>query len=143
MPALSFPASPSPGALYTVGSRTWVWSGTIWELSATALSAGVVGANELAAGAVTTAKIATDAVTTTNIAALAVTDVKLASNSVTTAKIATNAITAAKLAAGASNSYVLTADSSTTSGVKWSIIPPSGGLSTTTEGAIMTMTIGA
>ena len=62
---------------------------------------------------------------------------------VTTDKIATNAITATKLATGASNSYVLTADSSTASGVKWAIIPPSGGLSTTTEGAIMTMTIGA
>jgi hypothetical protein len=52
-------------------------------------------------------------------------------------------ITAANLATGAANNYVLTADSSLTSGVKWAVIPPSGGLSTTTEGAIMTMTIGA
>ena len=62
---------------------------------------------------------------------------------VTTDKIATDAITAAKLATGATNAYVLTADSTTTSGVKWAFIPPSGGLSTSTEGAIMTMSIGA
>lgn len=113
MPALSFPASPPPGAVYTVGVRTWVWSGTIWELSATALSTGVVGANELAAGAVTTAKIAT------------------------------NAITASTLASGASNNYVLTADSSTATGTKWSVTAASGGLNTSTEGAVATMAIGA
>lgn len=39
--------------------------------------------------------------------------------------------------------YVLTVDPTTATGVKWAAIPPSGGLSTTTEGAIMTMTIGA
>ena len=67
----------------------------------------------------------------------------IATGAVTTDKIATNAITAAKLATGATNAYVLTADSTTTSGVKWAFIPPSGGLSTSTEGAIMTMSIGA
>jgi hypothetical protein len=39
--------------------------------------------------------------------------------------------------------YVLMIDSSTATGVKWAAIPPSGGLATTTEGAIMTMDIGA
>lgn len=39
--------------------------------------------------------------------------------------------------------YVLMVDSSTATGVKWAAIPPSGGLGTTTEGAIMTMDIGA
>jgi hypothetical protein len=67
----------------------------------------------------------------------------IATGAVTTDKIATNAITATKLATDATNDYVLTADSSTDAGVKWAEIPPSGGLSTTTEGAIMTMTIGA
>jgi phosphoserine aminotransferase len=67
----------------------------------------------------------------------------IATGSITTDKIATNAITAAKLATGATNDYVLMADSSAAAGVKWADIPPSGGLSTTTEGAIMTMTIGA
>jgi hypothetical protein len=67
----------------------------------------------------------------------------IATGAVTTDKIATNAITATKLATGATNDYVLMADSSAAAGVKWADIPPSGGLSTTTEGAIMTMTIGA
>ena len=67
----------------------------------------------------------------------------IATGAVTTDKIATDAITAAKLATGATNAYVLTADSTTTAGVKWAFIPPSGGLSTSTEGAIMTMSIGA
>ena len=67
----------------------------------------------------------------------------IATGSITTDKIATNAITATKLASGASNDYVLMADSSASAGVKWAEIPASGGLSTTTEGAIMTMTIGA
>ena len=39
--------------------------------------------------------------------------------------------------------YVLMVDSSTATGVKWAAIPPSGGLGTTTEGAVMTMDIGA
>jgi hypothetical protein len=33
-------------------------------------------------------------------------------------------------------------DSSTATGLKWAAIPPSGGLSTSTEGAIMIMDIG-
>jgi hypothetical protein len=68
----------------------------------------------------------------------------IATGAVTTDKIATNAITAAKLAAGASNAYVLTADSSTTSGVKWAeIAAGGGGLNTSSEGALVTMAIGA
>ena len=116
MPAIDFPNSPSTNDAFVSGGKRWVYNGSAWVLSTPA-----------------TYVIATGEVTAD----------KLASDAVTTAKIAANAITAAKLAAGASNAYVLTADSSTTSGVKWSIIPPSGGLSTTTEGAIMTMTIGA
>lgn len=68
----------------------------------------------------------------------------IATGAVTTDKIATNAITAEKLAAGASNAYVLTADSSTTSGVKWAgIAAGGGGLNTSSEGALVTMAIGA
>lgn len=51
--------------------------------------------------------------------------------------------TVARLAVGATANFVLMVDSSTATGLKWAAIPPSGGLSTTTEGAIMTMDIGA
>ena len=78
------------------------------------------------------------------IAAGAVTSDKLASGAVTASIVSSGAITAPKLSAGtATNAYVLTADSTQASGMKWAIIPPSGGLSTSTEGAIMTMAIGA
>ena len=50
--------------------------------------------------------------------------------------------TAAKLSVGTTG-QVLVVDPSATYGVKWAAIPPSGGLSTSTEGAIMTMAIGA
>ena len=113
MVAMNFPDSPSVGATHTVGTRTWTWNGTIWNINATALSAGVVGANELAAGAVTTPKIAA------------------------------NAITASTLATSPTNAYVLTADSTTATGTKWATTPASGGLNTSTEGAIATMAIGA
>ena len=112
--AIDFPNSPSNGATYSAGGKNWQYNGTAWVLQGIAPS----------------------------IPDASITATQLASNAVTTAKIATDAITAAKLATGASNAYVLTADSSTTSGVKWAIIPASGGLSTTTEGAIMTMSIG-
>ena len=113
MTAISFPSSPLVGDIHTVGARTWTWDGAIWVLNATTLSAGVVSSNELADGAVIESKIAT------------------------------NAVTASKLASTPTNAYVLTADSSTATGTKWAVIPPSGGLSTSTEGAISTMAIGA
>jgi len=48
----------------------------------------------------------------------------------------------ARLAVG-TNNYVLMVDSSTATGLKWALIPPSGGLATSTEGALMIMDIGA
>jgi hypothetical protein len=50
--------------------------------------------------------------------------------------------TAAKLSVGTTG-QVLMVDPAATYGVKWAVIPPSGGLSTSTEGALMTMAIGA
>ena len=56
--SLAFPASPSVGDTYTVGARTWTWSGTIWEITGTVAAAGSIGTTELADSAITTAKIA-------------------------------------------------------------------------------------
>jgi hypothetical protein len=55
--SLTFPASPTIGDTYTVGARTWTWSGTIWEITGIVAAAGSIGPTELAASAVTTAKI--------------------------------------------------------------------------------------
>jgi hypothetical protein len=56
--SLEFPASPSVGDTYSVGARTWSWSGTIWEITGTVAAAGSIGTAELATSAVTSAKIA-------------------------------------------------------------------------------------
>jgi hypothetical protein len=48
------------------------------------------------------------------------------------------------LATGATNDYVLMADSSTAAGIKWAeIAAGGGGLNTSSEGALVTMAIGA
>ena len=44
--SLTFPASPSVGDTYTVGARTWTWSGTIWEITGTVAAAGSIGTTE-------------------------------------------------------------------------------------------------
>ena len=54
---LTFPSSPSVGDTYTVGARTWTWTGTIWEITGTVAAAGSIGTTELANNAVTVAKI--------------------------------------------------------------------------------------
>ena len=75
--SLTFPASPSVGDTYTVGARTWTWSGTIWEITGSVAAAGSIGTTELADSAITTAKIAAGAVAEADIAANAVTQAKL------------------------------------------------------------------
>ena len=59
--AIDFPNSPALDDVYTVGSRTWTWTGTNWELKSSAFGAGTVGTTELADSSVTTAKIAAGA----------------------------------------------------------------------------------
>jgi hypothetical protein len=59
--AIDFPNSPALDDVYTVGSRTWTWTGTNWELKTGAFGAGTVGTTELADSSVTTAKIAAGA----------------------------------------------------------------------------------
>jgi hypothetical protein len=46
--AIDFPNSPTTNDTYTVGSRTWTWTGSIWELKANSVGAGSVGTTELA-----------------------------------------------------------------------------------------------
>jgi hypothetical protein len=57
MAAIDFPNSPVNSDTFTVGARTWTWSGTIWEITGIVAAAGSIGTTELAASAVTTAKI--------------------------------------------------------------------------------------
>ena len=83
--AFSFPANPAANDTYTVGSRTWTWTGSFWEMTS---------------GLITTQQIADLGVTTAKIDNTAVTAAKLATDAVTTAKIADGAVTLAKVGAG-------------------------------------------
>jgi hypothetical protein len=143
MPALDFPNSPLVGDKFTSGARTYTWTGSTWSLDATSLLPLSVGTQELQSQSVTNAKLAANAVTTSIINNNAVTTLKINNGAVTTAKLATNAITSATLASTPVNNYVLTADSTTGTGSKWAAVPASGGLATSTEGAIMIMDVGA
>jgi hypothetical protein len=96
--SLTFPASPTVGDTYTVGARTWSWSGTIWEITGTVAAAGSIGTAELADSSITTAKIAAGAVAEADIADGAVTSAKIAAGAVVEADIASNAVTTAKIA---------------------------------------------
>lgn len=73
--AFTFPSSPATNDTYTVGSRTYTWTGTKWVLSG-----GVITSTQLEANSVTTAKILNSAVTTAKINNNAVTQEKLSAN---------------------------------------------------------------
>jgi hypothetical protein len=88
--SIDFPNSPATNDTYTVGSRTWTWTGTIWELKAAPIPANSVGTAELADNSVTTAKIAAGAVVEADIASNAVTTVKIADANITAAKLASS-----------------------------------------------------
>jgi hypothetical protein len=106
--SLEFPASPTVGDTYTVGARTWSWSGTIWEITGTVAAAGSIGTTELADSAITTAKIAAGAVAEADIADGAVTTAKIAAGAVVEADIASNAVTQAKLSSTLSGVTICT-----------------------------------
>jgi len=80
--AFSFPANPAVNDTYTVGSRTWTWNGSFWEMTS-----GLITTQQLTDQGVTTGKIADDAVTTAKIDDDAVTTVKIADGAVTLAKV--------------------------------------------------------
>lgn len=94
---ITFPSSPSNGQTYTVGARTWTWSGSVWELNANTIATASVGTGQIADNAVTTAKIAAGAVGESDIADGAITTAKIAAGAVVEADIASNAVTAGKL----------------------------------------------
>ena len=73
--AFTFPASPATNDTFTVGSRTYTWTGTKWVLSG-----GVITSSQIEANAITTAKILNSAVTTAKINNNAVTQAKLSAD---------------------------------------------------------------
>lgn len=56
MPAIDFPNSPSVNQTFTVGERTWKWTGTAWDVVVTTQVTGATGATGpgVAAGGSTT-----------------------------------------------------------------------------------------
>jgi len=76
--AFEFPDNPNTNDVFTVGSRTFTWTGTKWSLTG-----GVITSTQLETNAVTTSKISDNSVTAAKIADGNVTAVKLANTAVT------------------------------------------------------------
>ena len=66
--AFTFPSSPATNDTYTVGSRTYTWTGSVWEMTG-----GLITTSQLTDLCVTTAKINDAAVTAGKLANTAVT----------------------------------------------------------------------
>ena len=98
--AFTFPSSPATNDTFTVGSRTYTWTGTKWVLSG-----GVITSTQIEANAITTVKILDGAITAAKIADGTIVAAEIAANAVTTAKILDANVTADKIA----NSAVTTA----------------------------------
>lgn len=93
--AFEFPDSPAVNDTYSVGSRTFKWTGSQWILTG-----GVITSAQLAADSVTSAKITDGAIVNADInaaAAIAYSKLNL-SNSIVAGDITSGAVTAAKLA---------------------------------------------
>jgi hypothetical protein len=94
--AFTFPASPATNDTYTVGPRTYTWSGYVWEMTGGLITSIVT--DQITDLAVTTAKIANTAVTTAKIANTAVTATQIANATITATQIANTTITATQIA---------------------------------------------
>jgi hypothetical protein len=103
---LTFPSSPTNGETYVVGSRTWTWNGSIWEINGTAAGVASVGETELTSDAVTTAKIANSAITTAKIANSSVTVAKIESNPTFTGTVTLPSTTSIGTVSNTEISYV-------------------------------------
>ena len=101
--AINFPDSPNNGDSFTSNNKTWVFDGTVWNITSgtNSVADGAITAAKIDTGAVTAAKIASDAVTTAKILDANITTAKIASDAVTTAKILDANVTEAKIASDA------------------------------------------
>jgi len=105
--AFTFPASPATNDTYTVGSRTYTWTGSVWEMTG---------------GLITTSQLTDLGVTTAKIDNLSVTAGKIASDAVTTAKILDANVTAGKIASGAAVTNIGYTPASTGKTIAMSIV---------------------
>jgi len=128
---LSFPANPTVGQTYTVGTRTWTWTGSIWSMQAATLGVASISTSELADSAVTTAKIANANVTAAKLAATAAIQPTIV-NAKGDLIVGTADDTVARQGVGATNGQLLVVDSTTATGLGYKLIrnykPPSGGM---------------
>ena len=115
--AFTFPASPATNDTYTVGSRTYTWTGSVWEMTG-----GLITTSQLTDLGVTTAKIDDLAVTAAKIANTTITATQIASDAVTTAKILDANITAGKIASGAAVTNIGYTPASTGKTIAMSIV---------------------
>ena len=105
--AFTLPSSPTTNQTFTVGSRTYTWTGSVWEMTG---------------GLITTSQLTDLGVTTAKINDLAVTAGKIASDAVTTAKILDANVTAGKIASGAAVTNIGYTPASTGKTIAMSIV---------------------
>jgi len=118
---LSFPANPTVGQTYTVGTRTWTWTGSIWSMQAATLGVASISTSELADSAVTTAKIANANVTAAKLAATAAIQPTIV-NAKGDLIVGTADDTVARQGVGATNGQLLVVDSTTATGLGYKLM---------------------
>jgi hypothetical protein len=124
MSAIDFPNSPSVNDTHTVGDRSWKWNGSQWKVVRSVLpgATGPTGPTGNTGSTVTGPTGATGASVTGPTGATGLTGVTGPSALTTKGDIATFDTAVARLAVGA-NGETLVADSSTSTGLRYSAIP--------------------